>query len=141
MQKADSIDQPEKLVPAAPTENPRDRESIDVWGFRDTQFQFNPSGVIELAGDRYAFSGHELPTLVPWMSEVLDVPLDPKVRLEPAYPPRIPEPIRSPAFLKAIGEFLVPDQISEDGEIRLRHGHGHTQDEMYAIKHTSIDRI
>jgi alkyldihydroxyacetonephosphate synthase len=36
---------------------------------------------------------------------------------------------------------LTADQITEDAETRLRHGHGHTQEEMYAIKHGRLERV
>jgi alkyldihydroxyacetonephosphate synthase len=115
--------------------------SLDVWGFRDTYFQFSSSGAVELAGNRYALSGHELRALTPWMSKVLNASLNGENRLEPHYPPQIPEPLRAPEFLKAIHNFLGAEQISEDSELRLRHGHGHTQEEMYEIKHGRLDRI
>ncbi|MEO7658636.1 MAG: FAD-binding oxidoreductase, partial [Pyrinomonadaceae bacterium] len=45
------------------------------------------------------------------------------------------------AFSAALREFLSEAQIDTDGENRLRHGHGHTQEEMYAIKHKRLGRI
>src|ERR1051326_5606475 len=38
-------------------------------------------------------------------------------------------------------KLLADAQIDLDGERRLRHGHGHTQEEMYAIKYTTLGRI
>lgn len=115
--------------------------SLDVWGFRDTHFQFSSSGAVELTGDRYTLSGHELPALTPWMSGVLGVPLSSETRVESNYPQPIPEPLRDHDFLNAIRGFLAAEQIAEDPELRLRHGHGHTQEEMYEIKHGRLDRI
>ena len=115
--------------------------SLDVWGFCDTRFQFSSSGAVELVGARYALSGHELPALKPWISGILGVPLDGSSRFAPEYPPRIPEPVRSSNFLKEIREFFAADQLSEEPEVRLRHSHGHTQEEMYEIKHGRLDRI
>src|SRR5207253_1292387 len=46
-----------------------------------------------------------------------------------------------PEFLDELKGFLKPDQVAVDGEVRLRHGHGHTQEEMYSIKYTNLGRI
>jgi len=43
--------------------------------------------------------------------------------------------------MAAVQDFLNPDQIDTDPEIRLRHGHGHTQEEMYAIKYAELGRV
>lgn len=131
----------ELIIPGPPKVDPRDDESQDVWGFKDTRFQINSSGNVELAGQRYSLSGHDLPGLLPWMSNTLQSPLDPKDRIEPSYPPQIPAPVRSLEFEKAIRAFLQSDQISDEPLVRLRHGHGHTQEEMYAIKYSHIARV
>lgn len=44
-------------------------------------------------------------------------------------------------FLASLQSFLDPNQIDTNGEIRLRHGHGHTQEEMYSIKYAELGRI
>src|SRR5271170_8137888 len=141
MPTTEFIKQEELISPSPPQADPHDQMSLDVWGFRDTRFQFNSSSVIELAGTRYALSGHELPSLLPWISQVLGVSLDGQTPLNSFYPSEIPDPVRTPAFVNAVGAFLSASQISEDPETRLRHGHGHTQEEMYAIKHGRLDRI
>jgi len=43
--------------------------------------------------------------------------------------------------MSAIREFLSPGQLESNGEVRMRHGHGHTQEEMYAIKYGQLGRI
>ena len=129
------------IVPDPPKADHRDEASLDVWGFRDTHFLINAAGNVELAGSRYTLSGQELPGLLPWMSDALGVALDPRDHYEPSYPPSIPDPIRTPEFDKAIRGFLGEDQICDDKLVRLRHGHGHTQEEMYAIKHGALVRI
>jgi len=92
-------------------------------------------------GNRYELSGKELPRFLPWVREVLDIEIDPTDFNAPAYPTLMPEPQKAPAFLADITAFLNPNQINDDGEVRLRHGHGHTQEEMYAIKYGTLGRI
>jgi alkyldihydroxyacetonephosphate synthase len=116
-------------------------ESLDVWGFRDTHFDFSENGHVMIRGSRYELSGKELPRFLPWVREALESPVDPLDVNAPHYPTTIPEPHIKPEFLTSTKNFLRPDQIDTTGEIRLRHGHGHTQEEMYSIKYTKLGRI
>lgn len=116
-------------------------ESPDNWGFADTRFSINDSGHVTILGDRYELSGKELVRLLPWIKETLGIDLNVSDVHRSAYPTKIPEPLESPEFLKEISTYLNDSQIDLDGENRLRHGHGHTQEEMYAIKHKELGRI
>lgn len=118
-----------------------DEESLDVWGFRDTAFQIKGNGSVELSGRRYSLSGQELPSLLPWVSEVMQVPVRADDVHQPHYPTEITAPKNHPALLTELKDFLQEDQLSQDPKIRLRHGHGHTQEEMFAIKYGKLGRI
>ncbi len=126
-------------APPAPT--PADAESFDVWGFRDTHFDFSESGHVIIRGTRYELSGKELPRFLPWVREVLECNVDPREIHQPAYPTVIPAPHIVEGFVLALKGFLGANQIDNNDEVRLRHGHGHTQEEMYAIKYTQLGRI
>jgi alkyldihydroxyacetonephosphate synthase len=131
-----------RIVPdPPPPPDAAEAESLDVWGFRDTRFDFSESGHVIIRGNRYELSGKELPRFLPWVREVLESPVDARDVNRPQYPTAIPEPNISPAFLADLRGFLAEDQIDVGGEIRLRHGHGHTQEEMFAIKYTKLGRI
>lgn len=120
-------------------EDESDRESDDVWGFKDTAYRANVDGTVEVTGSRYLLSGCKLPSLLPWISDVLviDVPQQPMLEsLEIS----IPEPQHSNSdFLDSLRHVVLlrEDQISSEAKNRRRHGHGHTQEEMYAIKYGS----
>lgn len=118
-----------------------DEESLDVWGFRDTAFKIKNNGSVELTGTRYSLSGQELPSLLPWVSEVMQVPVRPDDVNQPHYPTEIPTAKSHPGLLTELKTFLQEDQASQDPQIRLRHGHGHTQEEMFAIKYGKLGRI
>ena len=116
-------------------------ESFDVWGFKDTNFSVNSAGEVEITGSRYELSGQVLPSLFPWFQRVIEVGLDPSDKRPSEYGKAIP-PSQAPRALRdALAEFLSEDQISDDDEQRLRHGHGHTQEEMYAIKFGGFARV
>ena len=125
--------------PPAPRES--DAESLDVWGFRDTHFDINDKGHVVIRGTRYELSGRELPRFLPWVRQVLEVSVDPHDIHMPQYPTMIPEPNLSRDLLVGLQSFLEPAQIETNPEIRLRHGHGHTQEEMFAIKYTALGRV
>ncbi|PYT03821.1 MAG: oxidase, partial [Acidobacteria bacterium] len=135
--KASKIIKPE--APPAPGSD--EAESPDVWGFRDTHFDISENGHVIIRGTRYELSGKELPRFLPWVREVLESNVDPREVHQPSYPTTIPEPRFKPEFLAALRQFLGANQIDTNGETRLRHGHGHTQEEMYSIKYTQLGRI
>ncbi|MEE2780221.1 MAG: FAD-binding oxidoreductase [Myxococcota bacterium] len=130
-----------RIIPGPPPIDPGDEESLDVWGFTDTAFAINERGNVTLTGSRYALSGQELPSLLPWVEDVMGVEVEPSDTHAPSYPPRIPKARESRAFKKTIKDFLSADQITQDPKQRLRHGHGHTQEEMYAIKYGKMERV
>lgn len=118
-----------------------DVESLDVWGFTDSGFEVLPSGDVLIKGQRYPAGGDVLPNLLPWVRDVMQVDIRGDLENPPHYPPSIPAPVQNRKLLAALAAELNDDQISEDAEVRLRHGHGHTQEDMYNIKYGSVGRI
>ena len=129
------------IVPEPLQRDPRDEESLDVWGFRDTTFRARPDGVVELTGGRYPLCGEELADLLPWVQHTIHEGVVHDDVHPSRYPPPVPEPRRHEAFLDEIRKLLDADQLTEDPLLRLRHGHGHTQAEMYAIKYGRLERV
>ncbi|MCE9625966.1 MAG: FAD-binding oxidoreductase, partial [Deltaproteobacteria bacterium] len=132
---------PTRLFPPPLPPQSGDEESLDVWGFRDTKFEILNNGSVRLSGSRYSLCGQELPSLLPWVSEVMKVSVRADDQNPPAYPTAIPEPVSHPNFMAEVVKILQADQISQDPKLRLRHGHGHTQEEMFAIKYGKMARI
>ncbi len=137
-----STSKPKLIIPEKPqAPGPDEAESLDVWGFRDTHFDISENGHVMIRGSRYELSGKELPRFLPWVREVLASGVNPREVHQPGYPTAIPGPVMNRAFMEDMKRFLQDDRIDTDGESRLRHGHGHTQEEMYAIKYTELGRI
>jgi len=131
-----------RVVPPPPEEIPiEDSESFDVWGFRDTQFSVNSGGEVVVEGDRYPLSGKPIPSLFPWFQKQIEVPLDVSDRRPANYGADIPPSRAAESQLAELGALLAEDRCSVDEEERLRHGHGHTQEEMYAIKFGALPRV
>jgi alkyldihydroxyacetonephosphate synthase len=136
-----AMEQRSLIYPEPLSHDPKDALSLDVWGFADTRFAVNERGNAVLLGNRYELSGVELPALIPWVRDVLGIAFDPK-DLDPGhYPSYIAPAVENAVFEDAIRQFLKPEQITADGKLRLRHGHGQTQDEMFAIKYERLPRI
>lgn len=118
-----------------------DEEHLDLWGFSDTVFKVNDRGHVVMTGSRYPLSGQELPDLLPWIRNVMALELNPDDCHPSSYPPKLDDPRINSQFLEDIRFYLTENQISFDPLIRLRHGHGHTQQEMYAIKYGQLKRM
>ncbi|HTE39960.1 MAG TPA: FAD-binding oxidoreductase [Steroidobacteraceae bacterium] len=127
--------------PPSPPADASEEEAASGWGFKDTRFVVKPNGSVVLTGTRYNISNVELPTLMPWMSKMLVAPLGYENRNEPHYPPQVPEPKQRPALLKQLLGFLNEDQLSIDPLVRLRHSHGHTGAEIWAIRYGMLERV
>jgi alkyldihydroxyacetonephosphate synthase len=125
-------------LPRAPDND--DEISTDVWGFRDTRFRINEQGQVEMTGTRYELCGAPLTRLLPWVREVMGIEVDPADERRWGEP-RVPAPRDNPGLAARLAGLLRPDQLSADPRVRLRRGHGHTQEEMYAVKFGSLPRV
>ncbi|HEY9385228.1 MAG TPA: FAD-binding oxidoreductase [Gemmatimonadales bacterium] len=130
-----------RIIPPPRARRPGDEESPDVWGFHDSAFTLCPNGSVLLTGSRYPVSGVELPDLLPWMRRVLAVELPPGDTHDSQYPPSLPPPRSNPGFVREATELLPEHAMADAPEVRLRHGHGHTLEEMYLIKYGRIERV
>lgn len=130
-----------RFTPPASPETPGDEESNEGWGFQDTRFVAKPDGNVVLTGKRYNISGVELPTLLPWMAGQLASPLSPTNKHESHYPPAVPASRADDALLGRLRLLLGTDEVSTDPLERLRRGHGHTGEEIWAIRYEKLDRV
>ncbi len=132
-----------RIIPAP---QPKDGTpvSLDAWGYRDTAFQLLPNGSVTLTGGRYTLSGQELPSLLPWIRGVMGVDLpagDQRPSEYAAAAAKIPPPRANPGFLAEVRKLLPADAVTDDAHQRLRHGHGHSLEEVYAVRHGTLPRV
>lgn len=135
------LDPTERIVPEPPAVEPAEAEALDVWGFADSGFTIDDQGDVSFRGSRYAISGTVMADFLPWAREVVDAPLRPDDFHDSSYPTAIPARVGNTAFEAAIAEVLDDDQVETDERVRLRHGHGHTQEDMWAIKYGRVARV
>lgn len=116
-----------------------DIESDFNWGFADTTFEARKNNIVVLTGSRYPVSGQNLPNLLPWMSERLNIKLSYLDKNESNFKPLIPSKIENILFEKELKNLNII--MSNENMVRLRHGHGHTQEEIYDLNYGNILRI
>jgi alkyldihydroxyacetonephosphate synthase len=129
------------IVPREPPRPAGDDESLEVWGFQDSAFRALPNDSVIFTGSRYPLCGAEMPDLLPWTRGILGVDLRPDDIHQRAGPPALDPPRPNPAFVSAARALLTDDGLSDDPGVRLRHGHGHTLEEMYALKFERLGRV
>mmetsp|Transcript_81581 Transcript_81581/g.119503 ORF Transcript_81581/g.119503 Transcript_81581/m.119503 type:complete len:622 (+) Transcript_81581:118-1983(+) len=114
-----------------------DHMRTDGWGYADTEFQVNGDGKIALAGSRYPFSGFVFPNFRPWVEKVVGINVEDEVSRSPQRRPA--PPVENAAFLAKI-EGCCKRMSSSDKD-RIFHGHGHTCQEVYAVRFGELERV
>lgn len=130
-----------RIVPNALPVEDDSQLAQDAWGFRDTSFTLLDNGSVSLTGNRYALSGLELPSLLPWVSDVMSVNFRASAIPRKPFPPAIPESRAGEAFISALHAVLPSTALTLDPIVRLRHGHGHTVEEIFALRNHGLSRV
>lgn len=120
---------------APPPYDPNPGERFDhLWGYADTRFEFLDQRTVRLSGNRYPLAGAALPEFVPFVENMLGVPIGPKHARSLAPPERAPAAIDQPRFVKAVRELIGSDGLVQDDRERLVHSHGQLSvDEVYRV--------
>eukprot|EP00038_Savillea_parva_P014514 m.11169 g.11169 ORF g.11169 m.11169 type:complete len:635 (-) comp2826_c0_seq1:26-1930(-) len=109
------------------------------WGYRDSGFKINEDGIVLFEGERYDFGGTLLPDFLKWMQEERGIDLDKTSFPQPPFTGEIPPPVRNDAFVRAVeGQH---GGLSFDNEDRLFRSHGHTCQEIFALRHGRPGRV
>lgn len=113
------------------------------WGYQDTWFDFANPREVKVEGNRYPVSGYTMPYLIPFVEEVLGIPIRPEDKNQEIENRDVPEPVIDAAAMSALQSALQPDQYSLDGKERLVHSHGQLSvDEIYHVLYgDSLKRI
>ena len=115
--------------------DPRDGERfVHKWGYADTQFEFDGPRTVRVTGDRYQISGFRMPYLIPFVEEIIRLPLSEDDLIEEQVSYELPEPTRNESFESGANSSLNDDQVSFTARDRLSHSHGQLSvDEIYRI--------
>lgn len=113
------------------------------WGYQDTWFDFANPREVKVEGTRYPVAGYTMPYLIPFVEEVLGIPIRPEDKNEEVENRELPEPVIDAAVLSELQSILQPDQFSLEAKQRLIHSHGQLSvDEIYRVLYgDSLQRI
>ena len=143
---ASSSSSPSSPSPSASSTNTPHPDSASAsnrhwngWGYRDTEFILTSSGDIALAGHRYAYSGKTMPHLRAWMEARTGIDVRDATPSQPE--PTCPPPTLTPAFLSAISPPHSCHHVDTSDRDRLFHAHGHTAQEIFALRFGRLPRI
>jgi alkyldihydroxyacetonephosphate synthase len=131
---------PHCLIPAPPA-LPDAPLSLNRWGFADTQFLIDSDGNVQLTGARYALCGQVIDRLLPWSQSQLGLPIVPGDAHPFAWPLSPPASRLDAAALAALQQLLGDDGVSTEPLVRQRHGHGHSQEDIWAVNYEGFARI
>ena len=109
----------------------------DGWGYCDTEFELTEKGQITLKGARYPFSGMVFPHFRPWIEKVLGINIEDRLSLSPAKAQDAPQ--RNEPFIADLQACSLA--VSFTDADRLFHAHGHTCQEIYALRFGKLHRI
>ena len=102
------------------------------WGYKDTQFEFEDERTVSVTGSRYPISGYRMPYLIPFIEEMLDIPIRQEDVGKVVEHHDLSAPIENDSFLNAVKKALNENQVSQDDHDRLVHSHGQLSvDEVY----------
>lgn len=116
------------------------------WGYKDTEFNLKEDGDVYVGGTRYPVSGEDLPKFRQFWEDLVDLDMD---LLSPPQPfaemrNKIPAARTNERFMQALQRDphnLPYKMISTDDETRLLHGHGHSCQEIFALRYGKFNRI
>lgn len=134
-------DNPNRIYPKPISESPKNSPHARQWGFSDTSFKINKNGHLELSGHRYALCEAALPKFNEFWQDLFNEPLMATNRNEPLVEANYPAGKEDPNLIKALTQVLGEPAVCLDRAVRLRHGHGHAADEIYAVRYGTLPRI
>lgn len=113
------------------------------WGYTDTNFEFDGPKTVRVTGSRYPLAGYTMPYFIPFVEEMLEVPINPDEIAVEKESQAVPESRADAALVAALKEALGAEQVSLDDKDRLVHSHGQLSvDEIYRLLYgDSLERV
>jgi alkyldihydroxyacetonephosphate synthase len=109
------------------------------WGYKDTKFELNDKKEATLLGNRYLFSGKTLPALRTWMETNVGMDMNNKSPAQDEHVAVYPAPIKVEAFVNDVAGHY--HRLSFDTSERVFHSHGHTAQEIFALRYGQLKRV
>ena len=104
------------------------------WGYTDTRFEFDGPKTVRVTGSRYPLAGFTMPHFIPFVEEMLQVPIDPNERAVEKEGRVVPPSRADASLVAAWQDALGREGVSLDDDERLIHSHGQLSvDEVYRL--------
>ena len=104
------------------------------WGYTDTRFEFDGPKTVRVTGSRYPLAGFTMPHFIPFVEEMLQVPIDPNERAVEKEGRVVPPSRADASLVTAWQDALGREGVSLDDDERLIHSHGQLSvDEVYRV--------
>ena len=104
------------------------------WGYTDTNFEFVGPKQVRVTGSRYPLAGYEMPNFIPFVEEMLEVPISPDEIAVEKERQDVPASQADEALVAVLTEALGATCVSLDDKDRLVHSHGQLSvDEIYRL--------
>ena len=110
------------------------------WGYKDSAFVSKQKKAVTLSGNRYEICSKNLPNLIPFAEEMLDIEILPKPRIKEVEKKYISEKKLNKDFMDELVSVFDEDRYCSTDEERLLHSHGQTtSDEVYKVLYSKLD--
>ena len=106
------------------------------WGYSDTSFSIDEEGMFSLSGNRYLYSGKNFPGFHDFIKKF---GVDKDVKTEPGAFASCPPSVLNSAFVEALNASGI--SISFRDKERILASHGHTVQEIYALRFGALKRL
>jgi alkyldihydroxyacetonephosphate synthase len=120
-------------------------ENFGAWGYRDSRFvvSVEKSGAktVQMKGNRYMISGRKMPKLIPFLEHETSISFDPHIiSLSPNPTVSLSCTELSELSLLALYKSVSGDEnrVTTIDQDRVRHGTGHSQQDMFIIRNNSV---
>ncbi|MDE2736883.1 MAG: FAD-binding oxidoreductase [Gemmatimonadota bacterium] len=113
------------------------------WGYTDTRFEFDGPKTVRVTGSRYPLAGFTMPHFIPFVEEMLQVPIDPDEMAVEKESHVVPPSRADASLVAAWQDELGAERVSLDDEERLIHSHGQLSvDEVYRLLYgDALERV
>lgn len=110
------------------------------WGYRDTEFLLGDDGIVRMTGARYSICNKRLLSFRKWAEEVIGLDTNNQTPPQDKIPAN--PPIINQTFLDELqSNKSFYNEITMDDGQRIHHSHGHTLQEIYALRNGKFSRI
>ena len=110
------------------------------WGYKDSAFVSKGDKTVSLSGSRYSICSKNLPGLIPFAEEVLDIKVLPNPQIKEVKKKYVSKQKVNRQFMDEVVSIFDEDRFSSSEEERLLHSHGQTtSEEVYKVLYSKLD--